>query len=98
MVNVQLADNVTVWTLADESDSVFVAPLLPTADDFSTVTGRRATASVPLVMFAADVVSVVADVARPDTAAAAIAMVVEPAAVSRPSAPTVKVATLDADP
>jgi hypothetical protein len=98
MVNVQLADNVTVCTLADERDSVLVDPLLPTADDFSTVTGRRARASVPDEMLLAFVVSVVADAARPDTAAAAIAMVVEPAAVSRPSAPTVNVATLDADP
>lgn len=57
-----------------------------------------AAASVPLVMLLAFVVSVVADAASPETAPAAIAIDVEPAAVSRPAESTVNVPTLDAPP
>ena len=49
IVNVQLPLSVTRCTLADESESVVAVPLLPSADEVSTVTGSRARASVPLV-------------------------------------------------
>lgn len=60
--------------------------------------GRRAAASVPELILVALVVSVVALAAKPLTADDAIAMPVDPAAVSRPVPSTVNVATVDADP
>ena len=60
--------------------------------------GSRAAARVPLEILLAFVVSVVADPAKPDTALEAMAIVVEAAAVKRPLASTVKVATLEALP
>lgn len=64
----------------------------------TAVDGSLAAASVPLEMLLALVVSVVALAASPETAEEAIAMAVEPAAVSRPAASTVNVATDDAAP
>jgi hypothetical protein len=49
-------------------------------------------------MLPAFVVSVVADAASPLTALAEMAMAVDPAAVRRPSDPTVNVPTDDAEP
>jgi len=60
--------------------------------------GRRAAGNVPDEMLAAFVASVVALAERPETAEDAIEMAVEEAAVSRPAASTVRVATEDADP
>ena len=51
--------------------------------------GRRAAASVPVVMLVALVVSVVADAARPETADAAIATLLAVMPVTRPVASTV---------
>jgi hypothetical protein len=64
----------------------------------TAVVGSLAAGSVPLVIFVALVVSVVALVANPLTALEAIATVVEAAAVSRPVASTVNVPTDDAEP
>jgi hypothetical protein len=56
------------------------------------------TASVPLVMLDALVVSVVAEAARPETAAAAIAIAVGVTLVTCPCALVAKTGTLDAEP
>jgi hypothetical protein len=64
----------------------------------TVVAGSLAAGSVPEPILLALVVSVVALAASPETADEAIAMAVEAAAVSRPAASTVNVATDDAAP
>jgi hypothetical protein len=64
----------------------------------TAVAGSLVALSVPLVMLLAFVVSVVALVASPETAALLIAMLVLAAAVRRPLASTVNVPTADALP
>jgi hypothetical protein len=64
----------------------------------TVVAGSRAAASVPEEILLALVVSVVALAANPETAEEAIAIVADPAAVSRPAASTVNVPTNEADP
>lgn len=88
---VTAADTVPLLTLRPEPTITAPAVLVVAA-------GSLAAARVPDEMLLALVVSVVALAARPDTAVDAIAIVLELAAVKRPAASTVKVATDDADP
>jgi hypothetical protein len=88
---VTFADTVPLVTLSPEPTTTAPAVVVVAA-------GRRAAASVPVEILLAIVVSVVALAASPETAEEAIAIAVEPAAVSRPDASTVNVATDDAAP
>ena len=80
----------------DETDRP--PPTMTATEVLEVAAGRRAAGNVPDEMFVATVVSVVALAANPDTAEEGIATAVDPAAVRRPAASTVNVATDDADP
>jgi hypothetical protein len=88
---VTAADTVPLLTLRPEPTITAPAVLVVAA-------GSLAAARVPVEMLLAFVASVVALAASPETADEAIAIAVEAAAVSRPAASTVKVATDDAAP
>jgi hypothetical protein len=88
---VRLADTVPLETLNP-------LPTITAPATLAVANGRRATGRVPELMLVATVVSVVALAANPDTAEEAMATAVDPAAVRRPAASTVNVATDVADP
>lgn len=86
---------VVLWAVGVlESDSRASLPMHTV--ELEEPVGILAIATVPVVRSLAD--PLVAIAASPDTAPDAIAIVVEPAAVSLPAASTVNVATLDAEP
>ena len=72
--------------------------LLPDATAWSMVYGNLAAPNVPDVILDALVVSVVADVAKPETAPEEMAIATLAALVILPVASTTKVGTLDAVP
>lgn len=88
---VRLADTVPLDTLNP-------LPTITAPATLAVANGKRATGSVPVLIFVATVVSVVALAANPVTDVDGMEGVTDEAAVKRPAASTVNVACVDADP